>query len=81
MRVVHTKNFGQSLAALPLAIQKKFDKQSKYLVKDLRHPSLRCKKYDETRGIWQGRVDKYFRFYFTIENNVYILLDITDHPE
>ena len=51
MRVVHTKNFGQSLAALPLEIRKKFDKQSEYLVKDLRHPSLRCKKYDETRGI------------------------------
>ena len=55
-------------------------KQVGYLINNLRHPSLRAKKFDETRGIWQARVDRYFRFYFTIENDVYKLLDITDHP-
>ena len=80
MRVIHTDHFGKSLAGLPIMIQKKFKKQVGYLISNLRHPSLRAKKFDETKGIWQARVDKYFRFYFTIENDVYKLLDITDHP-
>ena len=30
-------------------LKKKFKKQVKFLVRNLRHPSLRCKKYDERR--------------------------------
>ena len=80
MKVIHTDHFGKSLADLPTIIQKKFKKQVGYLANDIRHPSLRAKKFDETRGVWQARVDKYFRFYFIIQNDVYKLIDITDHP-
>lgn len=34
----------------PLAIQNAFDKQVKLLVENFRHPSLRAKKYDESRN-------------------------------
>ena len=36
--------------------QKDFDKQATYLLKDLRHSSLRAKKYDEARGIDTPRI-------------------------
>jgi hypothetical protein len=47
----------------------------------MRHPSLRVKKYDEARQIWQGRVNRSWRFYFLIEGDRYYLLDVIPHPK
>jgi len=58
----------------------KFDKQLGFLITNLRHPSLRAKKYDESRDIWQARVDEHFRFYFQIEGDTYKILSIIPHP-
>jgi plasmid maintenance system killer protein len=68
-------------AEAPVAVQKAFDKQVKLLVENLRHPSLRAKKYDEARDIWQARVNKQWRFYFNIEGDTYIIRDIILHPK
>ena len=38
-----------------------FVKQSKFLLENLRHPSLHAKKYDEARNLWQARVDYTWR--------------------
>lgn len=50
-------------------------------MKDLRHPSLRAKKYDEARDVWQARINDEWRFYFTIQNDIYILISMTPHPK
>ena len=42
---------------------------------------LRAKKYDESRGIWQARVNKDWRFYFVIQDDIYYLVDIIRHPK
>lgn len=81
MKVVFTEKFIRTYHSLPKEIQKKFEKQLTYLLKNFRHPSLRCKKYDEKRGIWQARLDRYYRFYFLINENTFILLEIKPHPE
>jgi mRNA interferase RelE/StbE len=57
------------------------DKQLALLVGDLRHPSLRAKKYDEARDIWQGRVNASWRFYFKIQADAYPLFDLIPHPK
>ncbi len=44
-------------------------------------PSLRAKKYDEARNIWQARVSRDWRLYFVIEEDVYYLLDVMPHPK
>ncbi len=62
-------------------MQAAFDKQSRLLLENLKHPSLRAKKYDESRDIWQARVTRDWRVYFLIEGDTYILLDITPHPK
>lgn len=81
MRVVFTPEFKEELKAMPLVIQRKFYKQVHFLANDLRHPSLRAKKYSESEDIWQARVDRNMRFYFRAKKNCYILLSITKHSD
>jgi AbrB family looped-hinge helix DNA binding protein len=45
----------------PLAVRKAFRKQLRFLAENLQHPSLRAKKYDEARDIWQARVNDDWR--------------------
>ena len=79
MKTRFSENFLDKLDSFPLLVQNKFKKQLKFLISDIRYPSLRAKKYDETVGTWQARVDKSARFYFLIEKDVYTLVDIRYH--
>ena len=81
MKLFYTDRFRRSYASAPPNIQRAFDRRAALLVRDLRHPSLRAKKYDETRGIWQARVNGGWRFYFMIEGDTYSLLSIIPHPK
>lgn len=81
MKYSFTARFKRSYNKFPQNIQLKFDKQLEYLLENINHPSLHCKKYHETFGIWQGRVDRNIRFYFQIQNDIYILLDISHHAK
>lgn len=81
MRPYLTPRFLRLYAETPAHIQKAFDQRLKFLLQNLRHPSLRAKKYDEARGIWQARVNGGWRFYFSIEGDVYIIHSIRPHPK
>lgn len=81
MRLYYTERFRRSYAQATAEIQARCDKQLALLAEDLRHPSLRAKKYDEARGVWQARVTRSWRFYFLIERDVYYLLDLMPHPK
>ena len=81
MRVLIAEKFANQLAVAPPDVQRAFGKQLGQLLRDLRHPSLRAKKYDEARDIWQARVNDGWRFYFRIEGNTYILDSIRPHPK
>lgn len=81
MRVLYTERFSKSYRdALP-AIQRALDRRIALLIANLRHPSLRAKKYDERRNIWQARVNEDWRFYFCIDEDAYVLLDMIAHPK
>lgn len=67
--------------ALSSVLQARVDKQLGLLLENLRHPSLRAKKYDEKRDIWQGRVNQAYRFYFQILGDTYEILTIIPHPK
>jgi mRNA interferase RelE/StbE len=64
MRVLFSERFARSFREAPDRIQREFGKQLAHLLRNLRHPSLFAKKYDETRGIWQARVNEGWRFLF-----------------
>ena len=66
MRVVLTRRAAKDLDGLPLRLQDTVRKQLELLVNNLRHPSLHAKKYGGTDDIWQGRVNRDYRFYFRI---------------
>ena len=81
MTSYRTPLFERKFRKLPREAQIAFEKQVRFLLIDLRHPSLRAKKYDEARDIWQARVTKNVRFYFSIVGDTYILLDIEKHRD
>ncbi len=64
----------------PVPVQKAFLKQLNYLVRNLNHPSLRAKKYDEATNFWQARVNDDWRFYFKIEGDEYRVFKLIPHP-
>jgi plasmid maintenance system killer protein len=62
-------------------VRKAFKKQLGLLLANLRHPSLRAKKYSESEDVWQARVNRNWRFYFTIQGGAYEIITIISHPE
>jgi len=81
MRVDYTRRALGVLNTLTLDVRKALYKQAGFLLKDLRHPSLRAKKYDESRDIWQARINRNWRFYFKIQGDTCVILNITPHPK
>jgi len=80
MRLDYSPQFLRSWDKAPIQVQRRFEKQTASLLENLHHPSLRAKKYDEARDIWQARVDRAWRFYFQIRGDTYYMLNITPHP-
>ena len=81
MLLEYTEQFRRSHARAPENVRRAFAKQARHLQRDLRHPSLRAKKYDESRDVWQARVDRSWRFYFVIRGDTCVLLDLIPHPK
>ena len=51
----------EQLADAPLPVQKAFIKQINLLVRNLNHPGLHAKKYDEAEDRWQARINQDWR--------------------
>ena len=81
MRLHYTERFRRSYDSAPRNIQRAFDRRAALLVGNLRHPSLRAKRYDEAKDIWQARVNGGWRFYFRIVDDAYDRIDIRPHPK
>jgi mRNA interferase RelE/StbE len=81
MRAEYSTSVIEALENAPEAVRKAFFKQIKLLEQNLRHPSLRAKKYDEANDRWQARVNQEWRFYFKIEGEVYRILKLIPHPK
>ena len=81
MRLAYTNKALHALDQAPTQIRKAFYKQAGFLRDDLNHPSLRAKKYDEARDVWQARVNRDWRFYFRIVDDEYVIEDVMPHPK
>lgn len=80
MRIRLTAGAIRQYKSLSKQLQKKADKQFLYLIEDYRHPSLNVKKYQGYENLWQGRIDKGYRFYFHVIEPHYIIISIINHP-
>lgn len=81
MLLVITARAERDYDTLPKRLQMLADKQFDHLVNNMRHPSLHAKKYDSSQDLWQGRIDRTYRFYFVIVEDTYVILSITKHPK
>jgi plasmid maintenance system killer protein len=81
MNLIRTIHFERNYAKAPQQVQRAFDRQSSLLLQNLHHPSLRAKKYDERLALWQARVNKDWRFYFLIQHDGYVIVNIIPHPK
>ncbi len=81
MRLDYTRTALRQLEDTPAAVRKTFYKQAGLLLQNIQHPSLHAKKYDESRNVWQARVNRNWRFYFTVERDVYVIMSVISHPK
>lgn len=64
-----TKRFRKSFEALPLTIQEKAIKAFSLFKQDSNHPSLVIKKMKGKDGVWEGRINDFYRFTFHHEDD------------
>ena len=81
MKIDFSDRVLDALEDAPPGVRKALFKQVKFLEQNLRHPSLRAKKYDEGQDLWQARVNKDWRFYFLIQSDGYLIVNIIPHPK
>lgn len=81
MEIALTKRARKDFADLSPQLKALVRKQLAFLKDNLRHPSLNAKKYDTTDDMWQGRVNRDYRFYFQITGDTYVILMIIPHPK
>ena len=81
MNARRSSRFDRDYSKAPKEVQAALDKQVQLLLRDIRHPSLRAKKYDEGKGLWQARVTGSWRLYFTIISDTYYLVRLRAHPK
>ena len=81
MQIALTRRADKDYQALTRQLQRQVEKQLMLLVGNLRHPSLDAKKYGGTDDVWQGRVNRDYRFYFRIIDDTYRILMIIPHPK
>jgi len=81
MRVELSRRAARDLDNLSPRLQVTVRKQLELLTENIRHPSLQAKKYDERNDIWQGRVNRSYRFYFQIAGDQYQIMRIIPHPK
>ena len=80
MRIKMAAQAVRQYNALPAPVRKKADKQFELLMTDIRHPSLKAKKYKGYQDVWQARIDRTWRFYFHIAPPHYLVVSIIVHP-
>ena len=81
MHVAFSARFQRSYREAPERVKKDFDKQLALLMRNFLYPSLHTKKYNEAQNIWQARVNRTWRCYFTIQDSTYYFIDIMPHPK
>ncbi len=84
MKIIRAPGFRSDFQRLPERIKRRAEQTFRFLVGNLRHPSLRAHKMEgqrdpEGRDIWEARVTDAYRFTFAIEGDTYVIYRIGPH--
>jgi hypothetical protein len=69
------------LLGLPPQVREKFYAQLSVLLADRLHPSLRTKKVQGQRGVFEARIDRSYRFTFHYEGDTVVLRGAGSHDQ
>lgn len=81
MKIKAYNRFKKAYRKLSVNVQNKVDKQIALLSNDLKHPSLHTKKIKGREGIFEARVDIYYRMSFEIFEDTIFLRVVGNHDE
>ena len=81
MALIITNRFKKAYQQLPPDIQNKVKKALRLLDEDPRYPSLRVKPIQGTDKIYEGRIDRKYRFSFEFNGDDKILRNVDNHDE
>lgn len=81
MRVLLTERFQRAYRSLGAEDQDRIKKALRLMAEDLRYPSLRVKKIQGTKGIWEARASRSLRITFQIEEGSILLRNVGQHDE
>ncbi|PIP17286.1 MAG: hypothetical protein COX44_00680 [Candidatus Portnoybacteria bacterium CG23_combo_of_CG06-09_8_20_14_all_37_13] len=81
MELFFTKCFRKDYKRLPANIQNRTDKKLDFLLRDIRHPSLRIKKVKRYKELFESSITMQYRCLFSIKNNICTLHRIGKHDE
>jgi len=81
MEIVFSRRASRDFRSLSPELKALVRKQLALLLNDLRHPSIQAKKYGGADDVWQGRVNRDYRFYFQIVGSTYYIVTIIPHPK
>ncbi len=79
MNIVTTKPFDRDYAHLSQDICKRLEAKLRIFVDNPSHPSLRSKKMEDLRGIWEVSITMNYRFTFTREGGTIFLRRVGTH--
>ena len=79
MKLLFTKSFVRDYQSLPGRLQAAVDKKIEILLVNPHHPSLRVKKMEGRPDVWEGRINRGYRFTFQILDDVYLLRRLGTH--
>jgi len=74
-----SRRFKKEYSNLPKEIQKTFDQKLQLLLQDMSHPSIRVKKIQGTKNLWEGSVTMKYRFTFEFLESGLIFRAIGTH--
>ena len=73
MRVERPGRFKRDFKGLPEPLKRCAEKQLTVFFQNPRHPSLRIKKMEGSKDIWEGRITEVHRFTFQIQEDTCFL--------
>lgn len=80
-----TERFKHAFASLPQSIRAKVHKAFLLFQQNPNHPSLHIKRVQGAQGIWEGRIDRQYRFTFHYEERdgktVCVFRNVDNHDE
>lgn len=78
MKLIFSPNAAKQREKLPAEINKKFFKQTSFLLDNSKHPSLRARKMSGSE-IFEARIDRKYRFCYQIEDDEIMVLTVGPH--